>query len=608
MGEGIPRILQFGPFRIDLEQRCLLRDAELIPLSLKAFDTLAVLVERPGRILEKTELMSLIWPGTFVEENNLTQNISALRKALGEGEYIETIPRRGYRFAMPVEEGSAPVAALEEASPAPVRRRWIWAVPILMLLAVGVYFGIEGLRTRGGAARFDSLVVLPFMNLSADPGDEYFSDGLTEEITNALAHIQGLRVIARTSAFQFKGKALDIRAIGRQLHVEAVLEGSVRREGNRLRVTAQLNDAEGGFHLWSQTYDREQGDTFKIQEDISRQIAGKVRPNGSAPPAIADRTNLEAYNLYLKGRYEWNKGGVARVKTAIEYLQKAVSADPGFALAWASLADCYVTSSDGMTPPREALAQARVAAQKALALDPNLGEAFVPLARVKYQYDWDAAGAEGDFRRALQLNPGYAVAHLKFALYLGAMGRFDEAFQELRRAQELDPVSVGVQATLERVYRWSRQYDKALDQSRAVFSMDSNLSYPHQYAGLAYMFQSKFPEAVHEFQTTLKLEGPKHPWALAYLGYTYALWGKRAEAEGIAKELTGLSQHGYIPAGALAELYTGLGDKDRAFQWLEKALEERDTDVMMLKVDPLFDPLRSDPRFPAFLRRVNLAP
>jgi TolB-like protein/DNA-binding winged helix-turn-helix (wHTH) protein/Tfp pilus assembly protein PilF len=615
VNEVDPKIYKFGPFHVDLEQRLLFRGDAPISLTQKAFDTLAILVARQGKVVDKSELIKLVWPETFVEENNLTQNISTLRKALGEGEYIETIPRRGYRFVMVAEDPVPAVSALradsEPIQSHSVRRmpRWIWGVFAIAAIVGLAYFTSMYFRHRRSAEHpMDSLVVLPFMNLSANPDNEYFSDGLTEEITNVLAHIEGLRVIARTSAFQFKGKALDIRAIGRQLHVGAVLEGSVRRERNRLRVTAQLNDAEGGFHIWSQTYDKDEGDTFKIQEDISRQIAHKVRPNGSSLPVVAGSTNLEAYNLYLKGRYYWNKGGADHLKTAMDYLQKAIAKDPGFALAWSSLADCYASASDGIAPPRDALSKARATAERALALDRNLGEAYVPLARVKVQYDWDWAGAERDFRQALQLNPGYATAHQKYGQYLAAMGRFDEAFAELKRAQELDPVSLHVQANLGRVYRWSRQYDKALEQLHAAFAMDSNYAYPHLYAGLAYMFQSKFPEAAGEFQIMLKLEGAHYPWALAYLGYTYALWGKRAEAEGLVEQLTELSKHGYLPAGAMAEIYVGLGDKGRAFHWLAKAVDERDTDVVMLKVDPLFDPIRSDPRFADLLRRVNFGP
>src|SRR6266567_4868917 len=337
MNELDPKIYRFGPFHIDLEQRLLFRGGAAVSLTQKAFDTLAILVARQGRIVDKSELIKMVWPETFVEENNLTQNISTLRKALGDGEYIETIPRRGYRFVMPLED--PPAVSVQPANPESIPSihripRSIWSLVSIAAIAGLAYFTAMSFRNRGHKDHpVDSLVVLPFMNLSANPDNEYFSDGLTEEITNVLAHIEGLRVVARTTAFQFKGKAQDVRAIARQLHVDAVLEGSVRRDQNRLRVTAQLNDAEGGNHIWSQTYDRDEGDVFKIQEDISRQIARAVRPNGSSPQPAPGSRNLEAYNFYLKGRYYWNKRTGENLKTAIGCFQNAIAKDPVFALA-----------------------------------------------------------------------------------------------------------------------------------------------------------------------------------------------------------------------------------------------------------------------------------
>jgi TolB-like protein/DNA-binding winged helix-turn-helix (wHTH) protein len=465
MNEVDPKIFKFGPFHIDMEQRLLFRGGVALSLAPKSFDTLAILVGRKGKIVEKTELISLVWPETFVEENNLNQNISALRKVLGEGEYIETIPRRGYRFVMPAEGPpavSVPPSDPESIQSPPIHGipRWIWGAVSIAAVAGVAYFISMRFPDRGRVDHpVDSLVVLPFMNLSATPDSEYFSDGLTEEITNVLAHIDGLRVVARTTAFQFKGKAQDVRQIARQLHVDAVLEGSVRREKNRLRVTAQLNNAEGGYHIWSQTYDRDEGDVFKIQEDISRQIAHAVRPNGNSPLAIAaGRRNLEAYNLYLKGRYYWNKRTIESLKTAVGYFQDAIAKDPGYALAWSGLADCYVLFNElAAGPSKDSFPKARTAAQKALALDPTLGEAQATLAYIEFEYDWDWAAAERDFRKALQLNPGYPTAHQWFGQYLAAMGRFDEAVAELKRAQELDPVSVSIQTNVGRVFRYARR-------------------------------------------------------------------------------------------------------------------------------------------------------
>jgi TolB-like protein/DNA-binding winged helix-turn-helix (wHTH) protein/Flp pilus assembly protein TadD len=617
MSDVDPKSYRFGPFHVDLEQRLLFRGGVPVSLAQKAFDTLAILVSRRGQVVDKSELMKLVWPETFVEENNLTQNISTLRKVLGEGEYIETIPRRGYRFVMRVED--PPSVSVLPADPELIQsgpihrvRRWIWFALGILVVAGLAYFTSMRFRGRGRANRpVDSLVVLPFVNLSANPDNEYFSDGLTEEITHVLAHIEGLRVVARTTAFQFKGKAQDIRAIARQLHVNAVLEGSVRRDRNRLRVTAQLNDAEAGYHIWSQTYDRDEGAVFQIQEDISRQIARAVRPNGSSPPAVPGSRNLEAYNSYLKGRYYWNKRTGENLKTAIGHFENAIAKDPEFALAWSGLADCHVLTSDYTPPtaPQDSYPKARSAAQKALVLDGTLAEAYTTLAYIKLQYDRDWAGAESDFRKALQLNPGYATAHQWYGQYLLATGRPDEALAELKRAQELDPVSLIIQANIGRVHLFSRRYDQAIEQLRATLTMDPNFPVAHAFAGLAWTAKSMYSEAISEYQTSLKLTMPHlNPYVISYLGYAYARCGKRAEAQEILHELAELSKRGYLPAETMATVYIGLGDKDRAFHWLRKSVEERGVELSYLKVNPLFDPIRSDPRFRDLLRSVNLAP
>ena len=614
MNELDPKIYRFGPFHIDLEQRLLFRGGAAVSLTQKAFDTLAILVARQGRIVDKSELIKMVWPETFVEENNLTQNISTLRRVLGEGEYIETIPRRGYRFVMPLED--PPAVSVQPANPESIPSihripRSIWSLVSIAAIAGLAYFTAMSFRNRGHKDHpVDSLVVLPFMNLSANPDNEYFSDGLTEEITNVLAHIEGLRVVARTTAFQFKGKAQDVRAIARQLHVDAVLEGSVRRDQNRLRVTAQLNDAEGGNHIWSQTYDRDEGDVFKIQEDISRQIARAVRPNGSSPQPAPGSRNLEAYNFYLKGRYYWNKRTGENLKTAIGCFQNAIAKDPVFALAWSGLADCHVLTSDYTPPtaPNDSYPKAREAAQKARELDGALAEAYTTLAYVKFQYDWDWAGAERDFRKALQLNPGYATAHQWYALYLTAIGRPDEALAELKKAQELDPVSLIIQTNIARVYLFSRRYDQAIEQSRAAFALDPYFPVAHAFAGRAYTAKSMCSEAIGEYQTSLRLQMGYNHDVISFLGYTYARCGKKAEAQERLNELVELSKRGYLPAGAMAIVYVGLGDRDRAFHWLTKSVEERGVNLPFLEVEPLFDPIRSDPRFRDLLRRVNLAP
>ncbi|MFN2566009.1 MAG: protein kinase [Gemmatimonadaceae bacterium] len=459
-----------------------------------------------------------------------------------------------------------------------------------------------------------SIAVLPFVNMSADQENEYFSDGMTEELINELAQVEGLRVPSRTSAFRFKGKQQDIRTIADSLGVSAVLEGSVRRAGNRLKVTAQLINAADGYHLWSETYERETRDVFAIQEEIAEAIVRtlKVKLTGADRARLVrqDTPDPEAYNLYLKGRYHWNRRTEEALKTAIPYFEQAIAEDRTFALAHAGLGDSYtLLVRYGALPPREGMPKAKAAALAALAIDSALAEALTTLAYVRLHYDWDRVSAEREFERAVALNPGYATAHQWYARYLTAVGRFDDAVRAVRRAQDLDPLSVIITAAVGYAYYFARDYDRAIAQCRKALEFDPNFSRAHYNLGLVYEQKSMFGEAIAEFQRAVALSGnTPTPLYLAALGHAYARSGRRDDASKVLRELGELSKRRYVPPYHTAVVYVGLGETDRMFEWLKKAYDERSEWLVYLHVEPVFDSLRSNPRFADLVRRIGIAP
>ncbi|MEE8112753.1 MAG: hypothetical protein V3T23_00220, partial [Nitrososphaerales archaeon] len=455
-----------------------------------------------------------------------------------------------------------------------------------------------------------SVAVLPFVNMSADPENEYFSDGMTEELINVLSKVEGLRVASRTSAFAFKGKQEDIREIGDKLNVTTILEGSVRKAGSKLRITAQLINIADGYHLWSQTYERDMEDVFAIQDEISRTIVGKLKVKlvgGRDRPLVKRYTdNLEAYNLYLKGRFYWNKWTEEGGRKAIEFFQRAVEKDPAYASAYAGLADSYaVLGSYSFVPPKEAYPRAEAAASKALELDENLAEAHTSMGLVRFFYDWDWSTAEREFKRAIELNRGYATAHHAYAVYLTAMERFDEAITEMKRAQELDPLSLPISAFVGWVYFHARQYDLAREHCWRTLELDPNFPAPRFMLGETYLAQSMTEEAIAEIRKGIALSGDSQE-AMPVLGYAFAVSGRRDEALKIVEQLKERSRQGYVPMDDIALVYIGLGMRDQAFEWMQKAYEERSGSMVFLKVDPVWDSLRSDPRFTAFLKKMNL--
>ena len=529
------------------------------------------------------------------------------------------------RLRRDLESGFAAPAMAREAPSSGVRwtsrpGRWIVAgAGLSILLGIFAAFDLGGLRGRlagsGAPGPIRSLAVLPFENLSADPAEEYLVDGMTDEVITDLARLGGLTVISRTSVMTYKGAKKRLPEIGRELHVDAVIEGSVLKAGDRLRITAQLIAVPADKHLWAQSYERNSADILAMQDDVAADILRNVQGQlqlqakpGIQAPIVSHRTeSTEAYDAYLEGRYFWNQRTEAGFQKAIKYFNRAVEQDPNYAVAYAGLADTYVLLGEyGFVPAREAYGKAREAAAKALQLDETLAEAHCTLAAVKGDYDWDWPGAESEFGRAIELNPGYATAHQWHGELLSDLGRYPEATAEIQQAQQLDPLSPIINVIAGDILMRAGQNDLASDQLRQTIDLSPNFAPAHLRLGYVYLRKKAFAEAAAEFQKALTLT-PTSPKDMSALGNAYAREGKRADARKLLGELQQRSRQRYVSWCHIANIYAGLGETDQAFASLEKAYAERDPILVVdLKSNPLFDPLRSDPRFSALVRRVGL--
>jgi serine/threonine-protein kinase len=456
-----------------------------------------------------------------------------------------------------------------------------------------------------------SIAVLPFVNMSADPDQEYFCDGIAEELINALTQIKDLLVVARTSAFSFKGKDVDTEEIGKKLKVNHILEGSVRKAGERLRITAQLINVEDGYHLWSERYDRKMEDIFAIQDEVTLAIVDKTKLKllGKEKEKLVKRytEKSEAYNLYLKGRYFWNKRTGDGVKKAIEFFQEAIESDPSYAPAYSGVADCFnVMGFLGLSPPREVFPKAKAAALKALEIDNDLPEAHTSVGYICMIYDWDWETAEKSFKWALELNPGYAVARQYFAAYLGIMGRFNECLSEVKQAVETDPLSVRLHAELGNYLYWAGRLDEALEQFQKTIEMDPSFGIVYGYMGLCYTEKKSYKKAMEAMEKGVELMGGSL-FFLGYLAVIYAKVGKRDKSKEILHELERIYQKKFIHPVSIANLYAELGEMDKAFEWMEKAYEEHDIFLSLFKTRPEFEKLRSDPRAEVILEKIGLS-
>jgi len=594
------RFFGFGPFRLDATSRLLLRDGKVVPLTPKAVDTLLLLVENRGQVLGKEELLQQLWPGTFVEEGNLTQNISVLRKALSEGPetqtYIETIPKRGYRFVAQVSESTD---AESTASPAARRRRiFLGAAPALLLAAIGALLGWS-LWPQPPRAM---IAVLPFENLSSDPEQEYFSDGLTEEMISVLGNLypDRLGVIARTSVGQYKKTKKPIDEIGRELGVGYVVEGSVRKEAAHIRIAAQLIQVSDQTHLWAATYEGDLRDLVGLQTEVAQAIAKEIhvklsREAQARVNRLRRSVHPDAYEAYLRGMYH--------VKA--EYFQQAIELDPTYAPAYAGLARLFFFQGfGGALPPREAFSKLTEAAQKALELDPELPEAWGLLALAQLHYDWDFAGADRNFRQALRLNPSRAEVRHHYSHYLLWMDREEESFGESNRAMELDPIDSILTACVGWHNLHSGRPDQAVEYAQRALLQTPRLGWAFMVLGWGHEQQANFEGAIAAFEEVRTMSGGSPSSNLAH---ALAVAGRKHEAEEMLAQLLGQAQQRYVAPYGIAAVYTGLGDKERALEWLQKSFEARDAAFIHVRWDPRFKPLHSAPDFQDLIRRIGEA-
>jgi DNA-binding winged helix-turn-helix (wHTH) protein/TolB-like protein/Tfp pilus assembly protein PilF len=584
-------VYRFGPFRLNAGDRLLFRGGEMVPLPPKAIDTLLALVVNHGRVLEKDELLKTVWPDTCIEEGGLARNISMLRKALGgdEAEYIETIPKRGYRFIAEVHEGAA--------AP-PARRNWkrpAAAAALAVLVATAGFLLWRAWQARRAAHAVRSIAVLPLKDLSN--GEPYLAEGLGEVLTASLSKVRSLRVISSPA--------------GRAPQTDAVLKGAVLRSAGRVRVTAQLVDARTGWLLWAGSYDRDLGDALALEAELAEAIAREVDVKLTEPErqslATARASGPEASDAYLRGRYCWNRRTPESLQESIRFFNEAVRKDPKYAPAYAGLADAYaLLGSNGYDamPPREAMPLAKAAAAKALELDPGLAEARTTLAYVALAYDWDLEAAGAHFRAALDLNPSYATAHHWYGHYWLAAGNPGRAVAEMRRAQELQPVSLPIMAGLGWSYYFARDYDAAIAQFRKVIGMDPNFAVAHQTLGIVYQRKGLGAEAVAELERAVELSGAS-PSTVASLGAAAAAAGDRVRARVQLERLQAMRKTRYVPAVLLAMVSLALGDADAGTAWLRQGVEERSEYFMYAAADPAFEPLLKNPKAAALLQNFR---
>jgi TolB-like protein/DNA-binding winged helix-turn-helix (wHTH) protein/Flp pilus assembly protein TadD len=623
-----PKQLQyaFGPFLLDPVEKVLLRDGHLIHLPPKALETLLALVEKKGRLVEKAELLNRVWPSTFVEEATLAQNIFTLRKALGEGangdEYIETVPKRGYRFVAPIRQAK-PAAGVSNAEIVSARRtggqRRIWALLIAaaILFCAGVWLGWQRFRFHEiSSTPKTMLAVVPLENLSGDPSQDYFCDGLTEELITKFGSLrpERLGVIARTTTMQYKNTRKNAAAIGSELGVDYIVEGSVIRENERVRINAQLIRVRDQTHVWAHSYERDLGGVLTLQNDVATAIASAIEVKLETPAQPGGPThgtrNSAAYEAYLQGRYFWNRRTEEGYQKALQYFADAIREDPTYAQAYAGLADTYAllgSLANSVLPRSEAMPNARRAALRAIDLDDTLAEAHTSLAFVKMQYDreWDAA--EKEYQRAIELNPGYATAHHWYAYLLMSEGRAAEAMKQIQLARESDPLSVVINSDVGEMYYYAHQFDRAIEQYRKILEMDSHFLPAYWQIAAAYVCSKRYNEAMAALRQAQALGG-KRPETTAWMGYVYGVSGRRSEAEKNLKELEELSTHRSDLTQSIALLYAGLGQTERMFGGIEKACEERTGSVILIKVDPLLDAFHDDPRYIRAVRCVGLTP
>jgi DNA-binding winged helix-turn-helix (wHTH) protein/tetratricopeptide (TPR) repeat protein len=580
-------VYEFDGFRLDEAQLRLSYQDQPVPLTPKILDLLLFLVKNQGQLITKDELMKAIWPDSFVEENNITVSMSTLRKTLGDTgcntQFIETVPRRGYRF----------VGAVTELSPSH--------------MAAGK--SDRTVEIELGDELIDSLVVIPFEGSDKDFSVEYLSDGITESIINMLSRIPKLRVLACSTAFRFKGRNIDPQQVGQRLNVKAVMMIRVLRLGDKLIIRSELVKVADGSQLWGEQYNRTPSDILAIQEEIAKAITGslKFKLTQADRKNLAERStyNSEAYNLYLRGRHFWNKYTKDSVLKAIDLFEQAVAIDSSYALAYCGLADAYFRLSNIHFAPRKVLPKAKEAALRAVKIDENLAEAHSSLGLLKVYYDYDWDGAETEFRKALRLNPDLVLAHQRYGNYLAFRGRFEESNTHYEKALELDPLSLQINVNLATTDYLRGEYETAIHHLKKTSELEPNYMPTLFVLGAVYIQQGQLEEAIEQFRRILKLDNESY-LSMGFMGYALAQAGQRAEAESLLNVLQETSQRKYVSPFSMLMIHLALGPEERTFQLLEQLYDDRNEWLVWLKVSPELRPLRNHPRFRKVLELVGL--
>ncbi len=624
------RKVRFHDFEVDLHTRELRKNGVRIRLVGHPFEILALLLEAPGEMVTREQLRERLWPrDTFVDfEHGLNSAVNKLREALADSasqpRYVETVPRRGYRFIAQTETAEAPSAVQPQPatgaepeldSRLPGRRAAGWALAVgILLVALAlasrwVGFLAESFSPKPGAERA-MLAVLPFENLTKDPEQDYFGDGLTEQLITELGRLDPRRlgVIARTSAVQYQNAGKGADQIARELGVEYLLEGSVRRDGERVRITAQLIRASDQTHLWAQSYDRELRDILDVQSDVARAVADSIQlaltPEQAVQLASSRVVDPQALESYLRGRYFWHRRGAQDLLRAREYFESAGAADANYASAHVGLADALILlASYGMIPTQEGYATAKSSALRALELDPALAEAHASLGTIAAEHDWNWQEAEQCFRRAIELQPNYATAHQWYAEFLAHMGRFEEAQGEAQLARRLNPLSAAADLVMGKTLYYARRFDEAIQHFTKTLEAFPGYEIAQVYLALAYLHRGNLETAAAILEKTA--ESAEVPEPTMLLAYVYGRLGRERDARRLLNELHALRKRKNVSPFILIVPYLALGENARALEWMEKAYQERNWQMVFLNVEPLFDPLRGDARFQAYLRKLN---
>ena len=630
-GDRSPTSIAFGDYRLNLSSFELRKNGLKVRLQQQPARVLVALAGKSGEVVTREEIQRELWKDhTFVDfESGLNNCIKQIRAALNDDtqkpKYVETLPRVGYRFLAPVEmESRVPIQTTISGVPARrkerSRRNLATALAVAIVLALLAGFGVDSVRNRllerFSARSIRSLAILPLTSLSADPEEDYFADGMTEQLITDLGQIRSLRVISRTSVVQFKGSKEPLSQIGKRLGVDAVVEGTVTRSGNHVRITANLVQVSPERHLWAESYETDFGDILTLQGKMAQGIATAIRvklaPEERTRLASTHSVSPEAYEDYLRGLYFSDKSSTEGIRKGIKYFQQAIEKDSGYAEAYTGLADCYIGLAAGMGSlrPQEYFPRAQEAATRALAIDDTLAEAHKVLGSVKLEYDWDWASAEREFRRAIELNPNSADVHGGYANYLQVMGRFNESLVEGRRAQELVPLSQSFAGSLGYTFSAAGRYDEAISQFKKAIELDPSVPWLHAQLAWDYARKGMYEEAIAEYERIGERAyavSEDDQVIAAGLGWVYALAGKRNQAHQILIAFHNLASRSYVDFYMVGVIYGGLGDKDRAFQELEKGYAEHSTSMVFLKSDPYWDDnFRADPRYSNLLRRMSL--